>query len=45
MLRPPSNFFYIGELIICAVDLELNDHSYIAPGLGNAGDLLYGPKL
>ena len=27
-----------------AVDLYLNDKSYIVPGLGDAGDLCYGPK-
>lgn len=29
---------------IGAVDAELNDHSYIVPGLGDAGDLAYGGK-
>lgn len=28
-----------------AIDPELNDHSYIVPGLGDAGDLAYGEKL
>lgn len=28
-----------------AIDPELNDHSYILPGLGDAGDLAYGEKL
>lgn len=28
-----------------AIDPELNDHSYIIPGLGDAGDLAYGSKL
>lgn len=27
------------------VDAHVNDHSYIVPGLGDAGDLAYGPKL
>ena len=27
-----------------AVDPELNAHSYIVPGLGDAGDLCYGEK-
>ncbi len=27
-----------------AVDEELNDHAYIVPGLGDAGDRLYGTK-
>lgn len=29
----------------CDIDHELNEHSYIVPGLGDAGDLLYGEKL
>lgn len=28
-----------------AVDEKLNDKAYIVPGLGDAGDLAYGPKL
>lgn len=28
----------------CDTDHELNEHSYIIPGLGDAGDLLYGEK-
>ena len=27
-----------------AVDDELNDHAYIVPGLGDAGDRAYGTK-
>ncbi|MGL4851269.1 MAG: uracil phosphoribosyltransferase [Phocaeicola sp.] len=27
-----------------AIDAELNEHSYIVPGLGDAGDLAYGEK-
>jgi uracil phosphoribosyltransferase len=31
--------------IICAaLDRELNDHGYILPGLGDAGDRMYGTK-
>lgn len=30
---------------IAAVDPELNDKSYIVPGLGDAGDLAYGTKI
>jgi uracil phosphoribosyltransferase len=31
--------------ILCgAIDPELNDMSYIIPGLGDAGDLAYGSK-
>jgi uracil phosphoribosyltransferase len=28
----------------CAVDRELNDHGYILPGLGDAGDRIFGTK-
>lgn len=28
-----------------AIDPEINSHSYIVPGLGDAGDLAYGEKL
>ncbi|MCM1291284.1 MAG: uracil phosphoribosyltransferase [Prevotella sp.] len=28
-----------------AIDAEINSHSYIIPGLGDAGDLAYGQKL
>ncbi len=27
-----------------AIDAEINSHSYIVPGLGDAGDLAYGVK-
>ena len=27
-----------------AIDEEVNQHSYIVPGLGDAGDLAYGTK-
>lgn len=30
---------------IGAIDPEINSHSYIVPGLGDAGDLAYGTKL
>lgn len=32
-------------LWIGAIDPEINSHSYIVPGLGDAGDLAYGTKL
>lgn len=32
-------------LWVGAIDEGLNDHSYIVPGLGDAGDLAYGEKL
>jgi uracil phosphoribosyltransferase len=28
----------------CSIDRELDDHAYIRPGLGDAGDRLYGTK-
>lgn len=30
---------------VAAIDPELDEHSYIVPGLGDAGDLAYGQKL
>ena len=33
------------ELWCAVIDPVLNDHSYIVPGLGDAGDLAYGGKL
>jgi len=33
------------HLWIAAIDEKLNEHSYIIPGLGDAGDLAYGNKL
>ena len=32
------------EIFVAAVDRQLNDHSYILPGLGDAGDRLFGTK-
>ena len=36
----PSN----STIWVAALDQELNDHSYIVPGLGDAGDLAFGTK-
>ena len=33
------------KIWIGAMDAELNDKSYIVPGLGDAGDLCYGKKI
>lgn len=33
------------HLWVAALDDRLNEHSYIVPGLGDAGDLAYGTKL
>ncbi len=32
------------EIYVCAVDEKLNDHGYIIPGLGDAGDRIFGTK-
>lgn len=32
------------EIYVAAVDQGLNDHGYIVPGLGDAGDRIYGTK-
>jgi len=32
------------DIFIAAKDSHLNDHAYIVPGLGDAGDRLYGTK-
>lgn len=32
------------EIYCAAVDKELNEHAYITPGLGDAGDRLFGTK-
>ncbi len=33
------------ELYCAAIDPLLNEHKYIVPGLGDAGDLMYGEKI
>ncbi|CAB0791707.1 uracil phosphoribosyltransferase [Corynebacterium diphtheriae] len=32
------------RLVTATIDPELNDDAYIVPGLGDAGDRLYGPR-
>lgn len=32
------------DIYVCAIDRELNEHAYILPGLGDAGDRLFGTK-
>lgn len=32
------------EVFVAAVDSHLNDHGYIVPGLGDAGDRIFGTK-
>tara|TARA_B100001059_G_C17674413_1_gene496224 strand:+ start:17 stop:232 length:216 start_codon:yes stop_codon:yes gene_type:complete len=33
------------NLWIADIDENLNDQGYIVPGLGDVGDLAYGPKI
>lgn len=52
LLAAPEGIEYIQELtkdldipftlVVAAVDSHLNEHGYIVPGLGDAGDRLYG---
>ena len=32
------------EVFCAALDKQLNDHGYIVPGLGDAGDRIFGTK-
>ena len=32
------------HVVVAGIDRELNEHGYIVPGLGDAGDRLYGTK-
>lgn len=40
-----DNFPENSKLWIAAIDDELNEHGYIVPGLGDAGDLCFGTKM
>jgi len=48
LLAAPAGIAYIHErhptttIVTCAVDERLNDHGYIVPGLGDAGDRMFG---
>ena len=50
LLAAPEGIRAFGEahpdvhIITAAIDERLNDHGYIVPGLGDAGDRLYGTK-
>lgn len=33
------------EMFVAAIDRELNDHGYILPGLGDAGDRAFGEPI
>lgn len=32
------------KIVVCKIDRELNNHRYILPGLGDAGDRIFGTK-
>ena len=32
------------KVFVAALDKELNEHAYIVPGLGDAGDRIFGTK-
>jgi uracil phosphoribosyltransferase len=32
------------DIYVAAVDEKLNEHGYIVPGLGDAGDRIFGTK-
>ena len=32
------------DIFVAAVDEKLNEHAYIVPGLGDAGDRIFGTK-
>lgn len=40
-----ENMEGVGTLYVAAIDEEMNSKKYIVPGLGDAGDLAFGPKL
>ena len=40
-----NNFSNNTHLWVAAIDKKLNNYGYIAPGLGDAGDLAFGKKL
>ena len=51
VISAPEGVAYLQEHIsmpstlwVCSVDEKLNAHSYVVPGLGDAGDLSFGPK-
>ena len=50
LLAAPEGIKHMAEvhpdvpIVTAAVDSHLNDHGYIVPGLGDAGDRMYGTK-
>ena len=52
VIATPEGIAYLEENIpknchlwVAVLDDGLNEHNYIVPGLGDAGDLAYGSKL
>ena len=52
LVAAPEGLAYLKENLsvphsiwTCALDEKLNEHFYIVPGLGDAGDLCYGEKI
>lgn len=52
VVAAPEGIDYISDSLkikstiwVYALDEKLNDHAYIVPGLGDAGDLCFGEKL
>ncbi|GAB6153348.1 uracil phosphoribosyltransferase [Desulfosporosinus burensis] len=43
-IRAVQNAHADVDIFVAAVDERLNDHGYIVPGLGDAGDRLFGTK-
>ena len=50
VVSAPEGIKVVNKLIpkipvyVCAVDKKLNEHGYIVPGLGDAGDRIFGTK-
>ena len=50
LLAAPEGIEYFNKvhpevpIFVAAIDEKLNDHAYILPGLGDAGDRIYGTK-
>jgi len=50
LLAAPEGIEYFNEvhpdvpIFVAAIDEKLNDHAYILPGLGDAGDRIFGTK-
>ncbi len=48
VIAAPDGIAYVGgkhpevRIVTCAVDERLNEHGYIVPGLGDAGDRMFG---